>query len=265
MRKSKLVNLLPAVAIYLLVEIYIYSSWGVWWFGGSFGQRSMIQSYALLIFPFTFSIVFLLEKKVIRPLLIVFLLACTFLNLLFSWEYKNNLLLTDGINKSMLKSAVLYPADSYIPVSKRIYDMQWKDEYIDSKIKIIDDTNSRVLHNGDFSELLSTEVSKIKNSYGWIRCSYEVRYKRGVSLQPNNLHLVSEVSNKGRVRFWKGKYFTDQFGKIFKYSGWVERIIDFRIPANAYNEDFYKLYFWQTQEQEVQIRNIKVFGLNIKN
>src|SRR5205085_146212 len=132
MRKNKLVNLLPAVALYLIVEIYIYSSWGVWWFGGSYGQRSMIQSYALLIFPFTFSIVYLLEKKIIRFFLIAFIFVCTSVNLLFSWEYKNNLLLTDGINRSMLKSAVLYPGDSFIPKSKRIYDMQWKGEWIDS-------------------------------------------------------------------------------------------------------------------------------------
>ncbi len=36
---------------FLLLTVYVVYSWEVWWYGGSFGSRAMIQSYALLSIP----------------------------------------------------------------------------------------------------------------------------------------------------------------------------------------------------------------------
>ncbi|MBK7408850.1 MAG: glycosyltransferase family 39 protein [Saprospirales bacterium] len=37
--------------LFFIVNTWIVSAWDVWWYGGSFGQRAMVQSYALLAFP----------------------------------------------------------------------------------------------------------------------------------------------------------------------------------------------------------------------
>lgn len=39
------------VFLFFLLNTWVVSSWDVWWYGGSFGQRAMVQSYALLAFP----------------------------------------------------------------------------------------------------------------------------------------------------------------------------------------------------------------------
>ena len=39
------------VIVPFVLSIYILSSWWSWWFGGAFGQRSMIDFYGLLAFP----------------------------------------------------------------------------------------------------------------------------------------------------------------------------------------------------------------------
>ncbi|MCB9196173.1 MAG: hypothetical protein H6598_08090 [Flavobacteriales bacterium] len=40
-----------SLTIYLPLHIYIIYSWWCWWYGGSFGSRPMIETYALLAFP----------------------------------------------------------------------------------------------------------------------------------------------------------------------------------------------------------------------
>jgi hypothetical protein len=44
-------SVLP-VALFAAINIYILSSWCFWWFGGSFGPRSYIDTYAILAIPF---------------------------------------------------------------------------------------------------------------------------------------------------------------------------------------------------------------------
>lgn len=41
-----------AVAIFSAINIYITFSWDIWWYGGSFGARAMVQSYAVWLIPF---------------------------------------------------------------------------------------------------------------------------------------------------------------------------------------------------------------------
>ncbi|HSW67719.1 MAG TPA: hypothetical protein VLH16_03990, partial [Bacteroidales bacterium] len=39
------------VLLFTIVNIYVIYSWWSWWYGGSFGSRPMIDSYALLVLP----------------------------------------------------------------------------------------------------------------------------------------------------------------------------------------------------------------------
>jgi hypothetical protein len=53
---------LPILA-FMAVNIYIIFSWWCWWYGGTHGQRSFIESYGLLAIPFASFIKTLSEKK----------------------------------------------------------------------------------------------------------------------------------------------------------------------------------------------------------
>lgn len=44
--------LFAALFLHALVFIYVAFAWSVWWYGGSLGQRTMVQEYAVLSFPF---------------------------------------------------------------------------------------------------------------------------------------------------------------------------------------------------------------------
>jgi len=50
-------------ALYMLVIIYVLSSWWAWWFGGGFGSRSMVDTYAVMALPIAALIAKAIEVK----------------------------------------------------------------------------------------------------------------------------------------------------------------------------------------------------------
>ena len=36
---------------YFIIHFYITAAWDIWWYGGAFGQRALIQAYPVLLFP----------------------------------------------------------------------------------------------------------------------------------------------------------------------------------------------------------------------
>lgn len=52
-----------ALPVYLLVHIYITFSWWCWWYGGSFGSRPMIETYAVLSIPFAATVEHLTQNR----------------------------------------------------------------------------------------------------------------------------------------------------------------------------------------------------------
>lgn len=50
------------IFLFVLLNIYIISSWWCWWFGGSIGHRAFIDSYALLSIPLAIALSVLFQK-----------------------------------------------------------------------------------------------------------------------------------------------------------------------------------------------------------
>ncbi|MBN2274520.1 MAG: hypothetical protein JXK95_09325 [Bacteroidales bacterium] len=77
------------VLIYFILNVYIVSSWWCWWYGGSFGLRAFIDSYAVyalplgVVFQRTFPV-----KKIYRyclfSLYLILIIICQF----FSYKYR---------------------------------------------------------------------------------------------------------------------------------------------------------------------------------
>ncbi|MBC6996850.1 hypothetical protein QWY85_04105 [Neolewinella lacunae] len=44
-------DLFPALFLHAALFIYVAFSWSVWWYGGSLGQRTMVQTYVVFAFP----------------------------------------------------------------------------------------------------------------------------------------------------------------------------------------------------------------------
>lgn len=61
--KDKLKDTRITIVVFTLVNIYIIFSWWCWWYGGTYGQRSFIDYYAILAIPLAATVRFILDKQ----------------------------------------------------------------------------------------------------------------------------------------------------------------------------------------------------------
>lgn len=91
--RSKLNSLKWPFVAYLVVQFYVIFSWWCWWYGGSFGMRPMIETYALLALPLAVFINWVWHRSKIMT--VAFLAVCTFfvyLNVFQTWQYRKSYL-----------------------------------------------------------------------------------------------------------------------------------------------------------------------------
>ncbi len=101
-------SIFPVVFIYFLINIWIVSAWDIWWYGGGFGQRAMIQSYPLLAFPlaaflawaFPTSNIKNQKSRFINPPGAILLAACVILNLFQTYQAHWGPFEADAMNKA---------------------------------------------------------------------------------------------------------------------------------------------------------------------
>lgn len=75
-----------AFILFLLPVLWVLSSWWNWWYGGSFGSRSMVDFYPLLLIPIAF-VWESFNKTFPRVLLIIFIALCGILNIVQQYQY----------------------------------------------------------------------------------------------------------------------------------------------------------------------------------
>lgn len=90
------------VAVFAAVNIYVVFSWWCWWYGGTFGQRVMIESYALLAVPFASFLAFLSGKSAgVKWAFGAVAGFFIWLNIFQTYQFENLSLHHDGMNRTL--------------------------------------------------------------------------------------------------------------------------------------------------------------------
>ena len=91
----------PALAFFV-VNLWVVAAWDIWWYGGSVGQRALVQSYAVLALPWGAAVRWLLalgrQWRWQAAALIVAVLAID-LNLLQNWQYARSIIHPEDMNR----------------------------------------------------------------------------------------------------------------------------------------------------------------------
>ena len=93
-------SLFWCIAVFMLMNIYLVSSWDIWWYGGSFSMRALIQSYSLLMFPLAAFLSDTFRRKYWQLAVGGFLCFCTWLNFIMSYQALNGILDGDNMSKA---------------------------------------------------------------------------------------------------------------------------------------------------------------------
>lgn len=86
-------NIALAISAFTLINVYLLSSWTCWWYAESFGQRSMVQSYALLLIPLGYFIESVQQKSILQRSVTGFIISSfIILNLFQTYQLHKGLL-----------------------------------------------------------------------------------------------------------------------------------------------------------------------------
>ncbi len=76
---NKLKAFFVPILLFTIFNIYIILSWWAWWYGGSFGLRAFVDSYAILIFPLAAFISYFYKDKKTPAKRIVLIISFLFI------------------------------------------------------------------------------------------------------------------------------------------------------------------------------------------
>lgn len=96
--KSKNPTRWPLLFI-LPLFIYIAASWWCWWYGGSFGQRTMIDTYALLALPLTAFVHEIRKMKLLPNTFYILLAFFIYLNFFQTEQYRKTIIHYDSMTR----------------------------------------------------------------------------------------------------------------------------------------------------------------------
>jgi hypothetical protein len=96
-----------ASTMFTIVNIFIILSWWCWWYGGSFGGRSFIESYALLSIPLAGFFNYASLKRSVLKLTCILTLFFIFLNLYQTIQYKHGVIHYDSMTGSAYAAVFL--------------------------------------------------------------------------------------------------------------------------------------------------------------
>ncbi len=120
MMRNKVRELRIPITIFIILNIYVIFSWWCWWYGGSFGQRTIIDCYGILAVPLASFVAFISQRKLLPKILF----ACVtsfliFLNIFQTIQFENRILHWDGMTKKLytkqfLKIKFIDDYDKYV-------------------------------------------------------------------------------------------------------------------------------------------------------
>ncbi len=97
--------LLPLIT-YLIITIYITYSWKDWNYNAGLGSRPMLEGYAFLALPFCYFFKDLVNKRLVKCLIFIFIFFCIYLNILRTWQMQTGNFISEDatytFNKNML-------------------------------------------------------------------------------------------------------------------------------------------------------------------
>jgi hypothetical protein len=92
----------PAL-VYFLLNLWVVSAWDVWWYGGSIGQRALVQSYAVLALPWAAAVAWVLAPgrgRLVAAAAGVLVVLLVDLNLFQHWQFGHNIIHPEEMNRA---------------------------------------------------------------------------------------------------------------------------------------------------------------------
>lgn len=267
-------SIAPAILLFSALFIYICFAWDIWWYGGSLGQRAMVQSYPILVFPLC--AFFEALPKINRMAVVCvtpFIGLCIYYNLWLTYQaHVGGLFSTEEMNKNYFWGIFLkYKVDNDII------------KYLDNaEVYRGTPTDYTVLYQNDFEQDTSSAVTAsnavsgrsllfaphtvdryeysidLRNKhYTWLRASADIRFFQK-EWDTWKMHFI-------RLSFYKGDQLVKEslfrLERVMSDGETKTEYIDIRTPETPFDKVVFSIHNTGS-EKNIMMDNIKVTGFN---
>jgi len=276
-----------SVLIFSFINLYIVSSWSCWWYAQSFGQRAMIQSYAILSIPLGYALVKISELNIFKKILLSLIIATLlFLNLFQYWQLSKNILSPDLMTydyyvKTFGKTKVNPKDKELLLINRSIYENEPIPEdtgLTGSTIFSLDfeSTNEAYsMHLSDsiyrsgkyalkmdstlrFSPSFKTSYKDLTNQeYAWIRVTVWVYPVHKMASTP--VSIVTTFQHKGGNYKYRGLNLNrpEQVSNI-KLNQWNKVTMDYLTPEVRSKNDLLIVYLWNKGDLDIYFDDLLI-------
>ncbi len=270
--------------LFFLVNLYVVSSWSVWWYGGgSYSSRSMVSSYLMLIMPLGYLLQWVREKGNTAAWTSRVLIALmTVLNLFQFWQFKAKIIDGERMTgayywKIFGRTSIPAGAESLLLVERQAeaiehmpedkshlnpdilhetwlgvdaeqenqVALEWPDESLERVVQLDPEHPYTRAFEAGMEEITGGE-------YAWLRISAEVYVPDSAADAPM---LVCHFNYKDKPY----KYSTTEYQIPGIRKGEWQRIsMDYMTPEVRNRKDYVKIYLWYRGAVPVYARSLKV-------
>jgi hypothetical protein len=269
---------------YFIINLYIVSSWSVWWYaGGSYSSRSLVSAYGLLLIPMGYLFQVAYEKrKILFQWLFMPMIGLFFvLNLFQTWQFNTGILHGERVTRAYYFR--IFGKTSITDEDRKLMLVERSTETIEIvptkqkfKLKVLSNFNwnnpkeeglknwnpfgynskgsFEMNENVEFSPGINMKYSEITDKeYAWIRASVRVFVpsdsKGGFPLLAMAFHHKDAA-----YKYRSSEYLNHTLEK----GKWNLVTLEYQTPEVRSIEDNLKVYVWNRDKQNVFIDDLRI-------
>lgn len=264
-------SLFYSLFLFFIFNLYLVFSWKCWWYGGSFSQRSVVQSYAILSFPLAALFTYLKSHNKIKFITISFVVFCAWLNITMTYQAYTS----KGIMENELMSRrYFWKIFGKININKE------DKKYIDLRDEMPDELlqNVQTIYFNDFEKDSSFKISNAFSGVKSMELNKEIQETKEIRLpirQKKDAYYRATVKIFASYMEWDiwkqaqwiiALYKDDveirtnsyRMYRILETGKWQEISIDIEANKEA-QANLLKIKFWNAGgEKQLQLDDLKV-------
>ena len=250
------------VLAYFVLNLWVVSAWDIWWYGGSLGQRALVQSYAALSLPWGAAVAWLLQpgrRPALRAAAVALAVLLVDLNLFQHWQYMRSIINPEEMNRryyyAVFNNTMPTQADfalldvkAHLPRPERYYrpkplgKLDFEGQAPDAATGISADQAffSRQSFHADAAHPYSPALALPLGPAGlrpgqYVRGSCQVYSSYGAW----GNRLVISTERAGKARLWEAIRLQNN---LSVNNAWNRVYFDVPLPADAQPDDVLKVY-----------------------
>ena len=257
-----------AMFLFFIINLMIIASWPTWWYGGSLGQRTFMESYAFLALPFGYFLQWLGQRKFyIKTILYSVFLLFIVLNLFQTWQYMNFIIDPSRMTRSyywrIFGKTHVNPKDrkhleavenpgkgelkfenEYFKKILGYYDFEQNDQnfsrYQTAEFARTGKYSLKLTPEFHFSPGIEIKFKDLTNRESvWIRATGYVYFKS--SAREALASLVTTCNHNGSAINYQT---VDIEKENFLPNQWHKVTVDYETPVVSDRKDLLQVYFW---------------------